>query len=498
MHITPVHVRISAEAADHVRISAEAADLPPTPSPRASASFSGLESIGRSSSSQSMGPIPHAQLPALILEPLAAARSHLHQFRELQFFMDRQVAVTQEGTISTQAREGSYCAQLHMTFAPELERSLQSLHCLDLLLDGSTASHENFTASQAEPRLSFEHFTQLNEQLHRLLNQFVRLPPHQVLEAFRAGLVLGDIGKSPEARRQMTSLGIDQPDHDDFYAAVLQHPTAAETLSSFHSLNTLQKQLLRATSGLAHFGHLAHCEGGPAMYQPLRISGIVQQAPHLLDFALLMHTCDVAGALAHTSNKGARPLNDDTFTALQATRASCLLLADHDEMVAYQQYLQQRAMMLGLSDSSDKISMHLLARLGASLRLFGKEAGKTLRTAFQSLGADDRLLAQETLGPEGAARLPRTPTYAPAVLVNLINNPSLGKTPQDRANAALQIGLPFLGNALRIYCQRLDQEELPPELTLNFNSAAALARDMPEKLRGRINIDRYTGSVLLS
>ncbi len=72
----------------------------------------------------------------------------------------------------------------------------------------------------------------------------------------------------------------------------------------------------------------------------------------------------------------------------------------------------------------------------------------------------------------------RTPTYVPAVLVNLASNPSLGTTREERLAQAVKLGLPFICNVLAHH---------PEELTipLNFNDVARVAKETPFLLSNR-------------
>ena len=67
----------------------------------------------------------------------------------------------------------------------------------------------------------------------------------------------------------------------------------------------------------------------------------------------------------------------------------------------------------------------------------------------------------------------QTPTYLPATLVNLANNPALGATADERLTQAITLGLPFLACVL-------DGRSRQP---LCFNPIAGLAKTNPQLLR---------------
>lgn len=48
------------------------------------------------------------------------------------------------------------------------------------------------------------------------------------------------------------------------------------------------------------------------------------------------------------------------------------------------------------------------------------------------------------LDTKESEELERTPTYMPAVLINLSNNPQLGITHEERISKTVILGLPFL------------------------------------------------------
>jgi hypothetical protein len=413
--------------------------------------------------------------PATIASPLNEAQRHFKQHPELAWLADAGVSATNEGLVSlNDAMKDSYSKDLgQKQFFPELERSLQSLRCLSLIVDGSTASHQEFVGHQFAPKISFAHFQTLSAQWKQLRKSYPALNEGELLQAAQAALVLGDMGKSPKAREEMRELGITDPDHDDFYGHVMRTPEALLKLPSFQALNVAQQKVVRDSAGLAHFGHITHCEGGPAMYANLTRTVAGKWVAVPFDFAMMVHTCDVAGALAHKSNQGSLTYNDHTHIAMQDTIASCQALASGDAHHAYHQYLSARAQRLGLSPDAPKDQM--LARLGAMMRLFTPVDGSALWHGFSQLNTAQQAQAMESLMPEGAALLPRTPTYMPAVLVNLRNNKALGASPQERLVQAVQIGVPCITAALQTYRAMVSSGEMAADVPLNFNPIAAVA-----------------------
>jgi hypothetical protein len=422
------------------------------------------------------------------------AKRYLEIYLELGWLADAGVTATNEGLTKKSTEKNSYSRKLGQTsFFVEFERSLQSLHCFNLIVEGTKEGYQEFVGKQAEPKLTLEHFQALSQRWKNLVENYPDLNAEELHQALQVGLVLGDIGKSPMAREKMADLGIDDPDHDDFYAKVITNPEACKRLPSFCALSHKQQELLRASAGLAHFGHITHCEGGPEMYSNLKRSGVLDSMPHVFDFAMLMHISDVAGALAQKDNQGSLTYNDDTFQAVEDTIGACQRLMSQDELGAYDQYLAARVKQLDLSESqSDRI----LARLGAMLRLFTPKQGAALRDGFAKLDKQEKQQAIDYLSPEGASQFPRTPTYMPAVLVNLLNNRTLGSTPDQRLTEAIRIGIPFITATLKNYKDMLEKGTIGKDFPINFNSVAGIAAEDPFSLQHKqISIDPLTGMI---
>jgi hypothetical protein len=161
------------------------------------------------------------------------------------------------------------------------------------------------------------------------------------------------------------------------------------------------------------------------MFTKLKQSGIASNDPTALSFDLFVHTCDVAGALGHVNNQSSLVYIEDTHHAMQAMGVAVRIFSNPNkrEWDAYNYYLGVRASWLGLSpqDKSDRV----LARVGAMLRLFTLEDGTLLRKAVLEIdqGLQDRISVQLDAKQEDLSS--KTPTYMPALLVNLSNNQHL-------------------------------------------------------------------------
>lgn len=414
----------------------------------------------------------------------------VEQHPEILWLADGNVRKTEEGQATLQ---GSYSEQLFGQKYIEFDRTMMTIYCLKLILDGSDKAYQAFTAAQPmESQLLRESFEALHLQGKKLLkSKREGMSELQMAQAMEAALVLGDIGKSEKARELFKPYGIKAPDHDDFYGeaiqVIVQHP---QLCPSFSSLPVPAKRLLAKTANLAHFGHITHLEGGLGMFRKLKESGIASKDPIALSFDLFVHTCDVAGALGHVNNQSSLVYSEPAHRAMQAMGEAVRILSSSqkNEFDAYDLYLSVRAFWLGLNpgDSSDRV----LSRIGAMLRLFTFEEGRMLRKAIQELDPSIRSRVTVQLDIQPQSQTGRTPTYMPAVLVNLSNNTELGKTKEERLSKAITIGLPFIARVLEQYKELLLKNEIDPNVPLNFNRIAGVAKTSPRSLNGEFYIDQ--------
>ncbi|MBA3813833.1 MAG: hypothetical protein H0X26_05000 [Alphaproteobacteria bacterium] len=273
---------------------------------------------------------------------------------------------------------------------------------------------------------------------------------------------------------------ISEPDHDHFLAACTKE--CPHIFPTFQVLGSEIQSKIKNMTGLLHFGHVHHVEGSPSMLTKLKNSAILQNDPSAFDFEILTHICDVSAARGHEDNRGSKVLTENTFRAIESVKNSLHHLAAHSEEEALKQYLLERADELGL-DSNNQSQQFVLARLGVMMRLFSKEKGKALETGYQSLSKDQRAFLNSELNPL-IVRNERTPTYVPAVLVNLLSTYSKQGLSKDKAiKKCLQDGATCLANIFHQYRNGQANQPYTPTLTLNFNKVAGQLRDQPALLR---------------
>ena len=439
--------------------------------------------------SQSVQPIVSSQA-----EGIEWVRLATQQYPEILWLADAQVRKTEEGQATLKS---SYSELLFGQKLIEFDRTIMTLRCLKLILEGTESAYQALTKAQpAEHRLSRDSFDKLHAQAMALIKKNdLGLSKEGMVQAMEASLVLGDMGKSEKARELFKPYGVHSPDHDDFHGEALQilkeHP---ELCPTFEQLSPAAQKLLIESANLAHYGHITHLEGGPQMFSRLKQSGPSSTA---LAFDLFVHTCDVAGALGHVDNQSSLVYTEQTHLAMQGMAEACRILSDPQkgEKDAYNAYLSLRASWLGLSPEC-RVD-RALTRVGAMLRLFTPEEGRLIKDAIRKLNTEtrDRIISQ--LDIEDGKEFGRTPTYMPAVLVNLANNPQLGATKGERISQAVTLGLPFISRVLEKQRELLAQKKADPNVPLNFNLAAGVAKNNPAALAHEFTIDSE-GNIKLS
>jgi hypothetical protein len=125
------------------------------------------------------------------------------------------------------------------------------------------------------------------------------------------------------------------------------------------------------------------------------------------------------------------------------------------------------------------------------LRLFTHEEGIVLKRALLELDEVTREQIIEQLDVQQHDQSNnRTPTYMPAMLINLFNNPQLGGSKEDRLARAITIGAPCIARVLERYKGMVVRGEIDAHVPLNFNTMAGIAKAFPAKLNGEFYIDQ--------
>ncbi|MDP3372164.1 MAG: hypothetical protein Q8S21_04660 [Candidatus Paracaedibacteraceae bacterium] len=397
----------------------------------------------------------------------------IKEYPELEWLLSDAVQHTQEGKSEQYKYEHSWSKKLKGKHYPEFERTILSIVSLHLIVNGSDQAYKRFTSLQPQKdKLSLVSF----KRLHEFANSIIENDLH-FLQTLEVNLILGDMGKTQTARLKAKKYGIIESDHDIFLDACLKK--CPGIFPTFLSISDKAKKILKKVNGLVHFGHVTHVEGGPEILTKLKQSGTLDKDLKEFDFEILTHICDVSGARGHEDNSGSKVLTENTFKSIESVKEAIHFLKEHSEKEAMEHYIHARANLLGLDKNKQ---IYILARIGSMLRLFSKEEGKALKDAYASLSFDQKMLLQEELDPL-TYRTERTPTYVPALLVNLSSTlEKQGLTRYQAIQECITKGSVFIAQVLRAY--RTGKTNVPynPQLTLNFNKAAGQVRDNPALL----------------
>ena len=422
--------------------------------------------------------------------------SYLKKYPEILWLADADVVSTQEGVASS---KDPYSKQFFGERYIEFDRTILSLKCLDLIFSGDDCAFKQFVKRQKKDVcLSKESFNQLHQKvlsLFRLSRNI--LTEKDMIQALETALVLGDIGKSAKAREIFNEYGANAPDHDDFHEQVIKILQTHEHLCpSYSRLNPAAKKLVASSANLAHYGHITHLEGDLGMFSQLKTRSADKDFELLLAFDTLVHICDVAGALGHVERDTSLVYTQNAFDAMEGVIDSCKVFESQNGKAidAYNLYLSIRAKLLGLDpfDKKDRV----LTRMAAMLRLFTPGDGSILKCAIQNLSDETRECVVKQLDINVDSNFKRTPTYMPAVLINLANNPQLGSSFEERLSNSVTLGLPFIARVLANYNDELIKSKLDSNIPLCFNSAAGVVKVRPDALSQSFTIDEE-GNVLL-
>ncbi|AIL12711.1 hypothetical protein IM40_02935 [Candidatus Paracaedimonas acanthamoebae] len=427
--------------------------------------------------SQPTYPSSSSTSPLSSLETLGSeewAKSKITTYPELEWLLDKNVQHTQEGKIEQFPH--SWSKKITGAHYPEFERTILSLVCLYLIADGSDIAYERFTSLQpTAEKLTRDSF----QKLHHFAQTIIQKDP-QVLQMLEINLILGDMGKTKVAHEKAQKYHITEADHDLFLDECLEK--CPEIFSTFQILTPTQQKHIKKTKGLVHLGHVTHVEGGPEILTKLKESGILADNPQEFDFEILTHICDVSAARGHEDNVGSKVMTENTFKTIFAIKDGLHELADHSEQEALKRYLSKRAEWLGLDKTSN--TTFLLARMGAMMRLYTTEDGAALQDTFTRLTPTQKALISSEYDPL-IYRKEQTPTYVPAILVNLMGEHTKQGLPRKMAiNKCLEDGLTFIAHVLYDYRNNRANRSYDPNLTLNFNKSAGQLRDNPNLIEG--------------
>ncbi len=408
------------------------------------------------------------------------------KYPELLWLTGHSISNTQENKSLSSSQ--SWSEKIFDKHYPEYDRSILSIISLHLIRIGDYNAYKYFIKSQPlGKKLRFQNFQKLNMKVQELQ----KWDP-KIIEALETALVLRDVGKTSIAHKKIKDVNLTEPDHDLFYAKVIKK--YAHIFPSFNALSLRHQALLKKEANIIHYGHFSHLEGGPEMLTKIEKSNLISKQPWIFDFNLLIHLCDVAGASGHLYPLGAREMNEETFQIKHLMRKSVLQLKYKSRQDVLKYFIDERAKWIDqpLTSSSD----YIIVRTAAMLRITTPEYTTKFNKAFAQLSQEQKNLILEEFYPL-TERDSATPTYVPAVLLNIFHNHSLSSREKQRIKFLFHHGLPFIATVLHEF--RHNHANIPynKNLTLNFNEIARIAREDPLQLKTRDYQIEEDGTVII-
>ncbi len=401
----------------------------------------------------------------------------LVEYEELQWLTRDGVHVTPENSVNNP--KNSYSYKLFGTNFPEFDRTIMSLNCLNLFLDGKYEDYLEFVYLQpAEDRLEWKSFLSIQRNIQSVLDHLSDRERKEARKVLEIALILSDVVKTKVVEDLAKQKGIPLGDFDLTYRTILA--SAPEIFPSYQKLSSYGQEMLYKLSFQRCFGYIAHLEGGAELFSVLKKADLIFRDPDSFELSLFVYQCDVGGALGHVDVHSSIAYNERSHEIIQAVRSSCLLLKTQDENVAFESYLSKRADWLGLDITSPL--NRVLARIGAMLRLTKLEEGKMLKESFLKLSPEDLSLIVDAFNiPKGDTRN-KVSMYIPAVLVNLFNNESLGDRKRERLAQSIHVGLPLIAKILHGHREEVFKGTPLHPKVLNFDQVAKIAREEPKRL----------------
>lgn len=405
------------------------------------------------------------------------------KYQELRWFADEKVWVTQEA--STDEEKPGWTQHLvALKLIPpqgknkkygELERTLSSIVCLHLIIDGSDKAYNRLISQQNKKEvLHQETFNKLHQFAKSLINST------STLSAVESLLVYSDLGKTPNGAIQAKKILKHVPtDHDDFADAVLNNHNPELIVPSFGRLHKDTQKIIKsvAKSLRIHLGHFLHLEGGVAMFDRLMLNLDVLST-QVINIAFLVQICDVAASRGHLSNKGSLALTEKTYAAYDQVYNSLITLTkNRNPKMLLISYINMRAQNIGLNEVSNVKLKQLLTRIACMLRLYNENDGSFILAEFINLSQEYKnlLLDQFSMFVSGINVWKRNPTYIPAVIINLFD--TYNQNERQAAIKAAIAGLVCIAQCTKLYAA--NNEFKLSETPLCFNTMATLAKTNP-------------------
>jgi FMN phosphatase YigB (HAD superfamily) len=318
----------------------------------------------------------------------------------------------------------------------ELERTLTSLYCLNLVAEHN---YDGFTAAQpAHEKMNLTLFESLCADTNSAM------PDDGSAMVLGALIVYSDLGKSPVTRAKAEKFGIDPKlDNDELILEILKlkDKDVVEILPSFYILKPKDREMLRKAYPMmrACFGHIYFLEGGQKTLETIA-KGILsihdpKEASNLLDLVFYAQFYDAIGAQGQANISGSLTCNDNFFKGYMLVRETVfnleMFLRDGHSVEkaaseALSLFLEKRAKMINIKLSINQFSTRndyeFVLRLACTLRIYDAETAKKLRKAFHKLPIEHQELLASQLSlnaKSGINAFTKSPHYVATMAQNI-------------------------------------------------------------------------------
>lgn len=395
-------------------------------------------------------------------------KSKTQQYPELLWLADKDVYVTEENVgISS---EYSPSCILFDSYYPEFDRTALTLKAFETFYQGKYRDYLLFTSKQdPQFRLKYHTFLEIQKYFNQTLSTLEMNCKNSATNLLECLIIFSDLGKTRIARKIARDAGIHERDLDLFF-----HRVASKNPTLFPSYNYLHedaKKVLLKLSTQAHFGHIAHFEGGLELFENLEEANFLDN-PLLFDIAFIAHICDVAGAQGHVEPCSSLNYTETTHQLLKDVHDACWNIKSLGAKTAWDHFLEKRAKALGLG--TEGILNHVILRLSSMMRFTNSYEAACLKLALFELPQEEIELIRDAFSWNNKV----TTKYVPAVMLNLVRHRDAPKLYSKRIKEAVQMGLPFLAATI----QSIAIGKNPPSLALNFNPIAKIAKENPQNL----------------
>ena len=354
----------------------------------------------------------------------------------------------------------SWSKEISSTHSIEFEKTVTSLLCLELILNGSKESYKRFISTQKENILGYTSFI----KLHKFALNIIKANPILSKQLLEKNIIIRDMGKSEVVRNIVKDkCSIVEPDPHFFIRKVLNNCT--NIFPSYANLNQEQRKAILETD-IFHFGHISHLEGGPEMLTPLKTAKLDKS---MLDFKLLTDVIEIAGCLGHINNNGSLLFTQKIFKITWTIIDVLRTLGDKDETQILKEYIKLRAKWLVFNHNIKEDVV--LTKIGAMMQLTSEQEGETIKKAFNNLNNDDRELILDQLNPL-IYRYEKTPAYMPNFLRNFYQKQVTYLGSEKALEEVVDTAIPFLARVIKCHRNIISGVAIEKQPVLSFNITA--------------------------